>query len=96
MTDSSQWDHERDGDLGKAHDHDALARLRAAKPATKLAIHPAKTVEWATPEWLFRQLDREFDFTVDAAASDELHWHERYWTKDDSALRHDWAGARVL
>jgi phage N-6-adenine-methyltransferase len=61
-----------------------------------LRIPKASTVQWATPLWLFDLLDSEFHFTVDAAASDELHRLPRYWTIRENALAQDWTGERVF
>lgn len=61
-----------------------------------LRILPAKTVEWATPQDLFDLLDREFRFTVDAAASDDNAKCARYWTVRQNGLAQDWTGERVF
>jgi site-specific DNA-methyltransferase (adenine-specific) len=63
---------------------------------SKLRIPQASTVEWATPDWLFSLLHREFRFTVDAAASKEHHRLERYWTVQQNGLAQDWTGERVF
>lgn len=36
---------------------------------------------WETPQSLFDELNAEFNFTLDAAASDANHKCERYFTK---------------
>lgn len=43
--------------------------------------------DWETPWPLFRAIDREFRFTLDAAASDTNHKVDRYWTEEDDALK---------
>lgn len=48
--------------------------------------------EWSTPEGLFKALDEEFHFTLDAAASDENHLCEQYYTVKDDALTQPWSG----
>ena len=48
-----------------------------------------------TPDGLFRQLDGEFGFTVDAAASALNAKCPRFWTVADDALGRDWSGERV-
>lgn len=48
--------------------------------------------EWATPPQLFRELDREFGFTIDVCASDWNTKCKRYWTKEDDGLEQDWSG----
>jgi phage N-6-adenine-methyltransferase len=45
-----------------------------------------------TPGWLFRQVDREFHFTLDACASADNHLCARYWTEADDALLQPWDG----
>ena len=42
--------------------------------------------DWETPPWLFRELDDEFHFTLDAAANDENHKCRKYFTKKDDSL----------
>jgi len=51
--------------------------------------------DWSTPEWLFEQLEDEFRFTLDAAASAANAKCINYFTKEDDALRHSWAGHTV-
>lgn len=48
--------------------------------------------DWTTPRWLFAQLDAEFHFTLDAAASAENALCARYFTAQDDALRQTWTG----
>ncbi len=43
-----------------------------------------------TPQWLFDQLDREFNFVLDACADDRNHKCEIYFTKEDDGLAQDW------
>lgn len=56
--------------------------------------HRADPVQ-RTPDALWRQLDVEFGFTLDAAASDRNAKCERYYTVTDDALGHDWGAERV-
>ncbi|WP_084110367.1 DNA N-6-adenine-methyltransferase [Erwinia typographi] len=46
---------------------------------------------WQTPRRLFNNLNREFDFTIDAAASADNALCERYWDERDDALQMDWS-----
>ena len=46
--------------------------------------------EWSTPQWLFDQLDNEFRFVLDAAASPENAKCAIYFTREDNALTKDW------
>ena len=45
---------------------------------------------WETPKNLFEELDREFHFTLDAAASHENHKCDKYYTADENGLEQDW------
>lgn len=51
---------------------------------------------WETPRALFEQLDAEFHFTLDAAASDENHKCGRYFTEKEDGLRQNWEGETVF
>lgn len=46
--------------------------------------------EWETPPELFRDLDAEFHFTLDAASTDENALCDRHLTKADDALHTAW------
>lgn len=52
--------------------------------------------EFGTPDWLWKPLHEEFQFTIDAAASKENALLPRYWTKEDDALSKSWGGERVF
>jgi len=47
---------------------------------------------WGTPQGLFDELDREFRFTLDAAASKENAKCSAFYTKADNALALPWSG----
>jgi len=47
--------------------------------------------DWSTPGWLFRRLDVEYGFGLDAAASPWNAKCARYLTQEDDAFRQDWA-----
>ena len=52
---------------------------------------------WETPQKLFDELDAEFHFTLDVAASDENHKCARYFTQSDDGLRQNgWTDMTVL
>lgn len=46
--------------------------------------------DWETPQKLFDEIDKHFDFTYDLAASESNHKCYRYFTKEDNALEKDW------
>ena len=43
-----------------------------------------------TPKEIWERLSQEFNFTVDACASDKNHLLPRYWTIETDALKQDW------
>lgn len=53
------------------------------------------STDWRTPPAFFADLHREFDFTVDVAASCENALLPRFYTKDDDGLEHDWSNERA-
>lgn len=52
--------------------------------------------DWETPPWLFKELDDEFHFTLDAAANDDNHKCRKYFTKKDDSLVQNWGGYTVF
>lgn len=46
--------------------------------------------EWATPDDVFMPLQKEFGFTLDAAANWENARAAQFFTADDNALEKDW------
>ena len=66
---------------------------------SKDQLFSSKRQDWATPWPLFHEVDKEFEFTLDAAASPHNAKCERFLTKDDDALSQDWtlhAGAGTV
>ena len=55
----------------------------------------SQTVEWPTPQALFDQLDAEFHFTVDVAATPTNTKCPKFYTVDDDGLSQDWDGEVV-
>lgn len=55
----------------------------------------SKSMEWETPPDLFKKLDEEFHFTVDAASTDGNALCAKHWTKETDGLKQDWSGETV-
>ena len=55
-------------------------------------LFSSNTDDWATPQDLFDALDAEFHFTLDPCSSEQNHKCDRYFTKEDNGLLHDWGG----
>lgn len=62
---------------------------------TELMFSSAKD-DWTTPQAFYDNLNSEFHFTLDAAASDINHKCENYYTEETDGLRHSWGGQRVF
>lgn len=56
----------------------------------------SKSDEWTTPIELFDALHNRFIFDLDAAANDENHLCDRYYTKENDGLRQSWEWRRVF
>ena len=54
------------------------------------ALFSSKSNSWETPQDLFDQLNREFSFTLDAAASPENAKCPKYYTEEDNGLIKGW------
>lgn len=52
----------------------------------------SKTDNWATPQYLFDELNKEFHFTLDPCADEFNHKCEKYYTKSEDGLKQDWGG----
>lgn len=50
------------------------------------------TVEWPTPQELFDELNEEFGFTTDVAATNDNAKCAHYYTQEQDGLKQDWRG----
>lgn len=55
-----------------------------------------KSDEWATPDDLFQKLDQEFQFTLDAAATQYNTKCKYYFDSEINGLEQDWGNAVVF
>ncbi|TFD51977.1 adenine methyltransferase [Cryobacterium sp. Hh11] len=55
----------------------------------------SQTVEWATEQAFFDQVNREFGFTVDVAADKNNAKCDRFYDIDSDGLMQDWDGETV-
>ena len=60
------------------------------------ALLSSKNMSWCTPLEFFKELDREFGFTLDPAATAKSAKCDRYFTPDDDGLKQDWGGDCVF
>lgn len=56
------------------------------------ALYSSAKDDWETPDSLYDELNKEFKFDLDVAASDTNHKCWRYFTKDNSAFNIKWSG----
>ena len=56
----------------------------------------SKTNEWGTPQKLFDELEREFQFTLDPCSTHENAKCEKHYTAGDNGLSQDWTGEVVF
>lgn len=72
-----------------------MEKVREKRMNTK-GVFSSQTDEWATPQWLFDELDAEFHFDLDPCATDENHKCAEYYTKADDGLTKNWEGRTVF
>ena len=46
--------------------------------------------DWETPQDLFNELNKEFNFTIDVASSEQNHKCKRYYTEKENGLIQNW------
>lgn len=57
-----------------------------------MEIHySSKSNEWATPQKLFDELDKEFNFTLDPCSTHENAKCSRHFTIEENGLEQDWS-----
>lgn len=57
------------------------------------ALLSSKNMSWCTPVEFFNELDQEFHFNLDPAATDKSAKCANYFTPADDGLSKDWGGA---
>lgn len=60
------------------------------------ALKSSNSDEWSTPQDIYDQLDAEFHFTLDPAASEENHKTSEYFTREQDGLKCSWGGAQSI
>lgn len=60
------------------------------------ALFSSEKMNWGTPPALFEELNAEFGFTLDAAASDTNAKCDTYFTLETDGLKQSWEGQTVF
>ena len=60
------------------------------------ALFSNNSDEWSTPLDIFKELDDEFNFTLDPCATEQNHKCDLYFTAEKDGLSQDWEGHRVF
>lgn len=74
---------------------DEILRLRYLVAGRRAYIPKSKRIDWGTPDSVYLPLHKEFDFTLDAAASASNAKCRLFFTKQQDALKQDWGKHRV-
>lgn len=59
------------------------------------ALFTSNSEEWATPQKVFDELNKEFEFTLDPCATPQNAKCEKFYTKDEDGLSKSWSGEIV-
>lgn len=54
------------------------------------ALLSSKNMNWCTPQWFFDELDKEFHFVLDAAATEKSAKCKEFFTPETDALKQRW------
>lgn len=60
------------------------------------ALFTSNSNEWETPQKVYDELNREFDFTLDPSSSEKNHKCDKYFTLSENGLEKSWKGERVF
>lgn len=64
--------------------------------ALQKSMVSSKTNEWETPQWLFNELDMEFNFTLDPCSTHNNKKCKKYYTIEDNGIMQDWSNDIVF
>lgn len=62
----------------------------------KEVMFSSKDNSWGTPQYLFDELNKEFEFTLDPCANDNNFKCKKYYTKEDDGLNKNWIAETVF
>ena len=59
-------------------------------------LFTSNTNEWSTPQYIYDELNREFNFNLDPCATPKNAKCERYFTQSDDGLKQSWDNQNVF
>lgn len=59
-------------------------------------LFSSTTDEWATPNYIFDELNKTFQFTLDVCATKENAKCSKFFTKEDNGLKQSWGGCYLV
>jgi phage N-6-adenine-methyltransferase len=80
------------GAIVNMEDRLALASLKATMKKNQ-SLFTSSTDMWETPQWLFDEINRVFEFTLDACAVPQNAKCSNYFAPEDNALTKEWTGS---
>lgn len=60
------------------------------------AFFTSNSDEWATPQWLYDELDAEFHFNLDPCATADNNKCSKFYTAKEDGLKNSWGGYTVF
>lgn len=66
------------------------------KEQYKNGLFSSERDDWATPQWLYDKLNKEFHFTLDPCSSELNHKCDKYYTIEDDGLSKEWTNETVF
>lgn len=67
-----------------------------SKKLESRAVFTSNSDEWATPQAMFDELNKEFNFDLDPCATEENAKCENFYTLQENGLERSWEGYRVF
>jgi len=59
-------------------------------------LYTSNKDDWETPQELFDELNKEFNFTLDPCCNKDNAKCDKFYTKEDDGLSKDWSGEMVF
>ena len=61
------------------------------------SLFSSNSDRWATPQYIFDELNKEFNFTLDPCADEKNRKCEKFFTKNENGLIQDfWGGCKCF